>query len=67
MIQIFPEYFCFNHYNCQSREFWDNIKCKRGDSDNYLVRTPEMFDTVDINEVEDLGLYNQNLILFKDD
>ena len=59
-----PEYFINNHYCCQSQEFWNNVKCSRGDSDNYLQRTPADFYNYDINEEEDLGLYNQNIELF---
>jgi hypothetical protein len=53
-----------NHYNCQSREFWDTVKCTRGDADHYLVRNPEDFNRYDINELEDLELYNQNKDLY---
>jgi hypothetical protein len=63
-IQVYREYICFNHYNCQSLEFWKNVKCTRGDCDNYLIRTHEDFHSYDINEVEDLELYNQNAILY---
>ena len=59
-IRIYPEYFIMNHYNCQSREFWNNTKCSRGDSDNYKVRLPEEFDTYDFNETEDTELCEQN-------
>jgi len=58
------EYFCMNHYNCQSRSFWDTVKCTRGDADHYLVRKPEDFSRYDINEIEDLDLYNQNKELY---
>jgi hypothetical protein len=61
------DYFVINHYTCQSREFWNNVKCTRGDADNYLVRKCEDFTYYDLNEVEDLGLYNQNLILYEND
>ncbi len=54
-------YFINNHYCCQSLDFWNNIKCTRGDSDHYLTRTMDMFHTLDINEVEDLGLKNQSV------
>ena len=66
-IIINSEYFIMNHYCCQSVEFWNNIKCTRGDSDNYLVRTNEDFHQYDINEVEDLELYNQNLTLYENE
>ena len=59
-IIVFPEYFIFNHYNCQSREFWIQVKCSRGDSDDYVKRLPEHFELFDINEVEDKRLIEQN-------
>ena len=37
-------YIKLNHYICQSKEFWMNIKCTRGDADGYLVRNMELFD-----------------------
>jgi hypothetical protein len=49
-----------NHYCCQSREFWNTIKCTRGDSDNYRIRKEAHFTEVDFNDVEDNGLKNQN-------
>lgn len=52
-------YFITNHYCCQSRFFWDTIKCTRGDGDAYLERTPTDFDHWDKNDVEDLGLVEQ--------
>lgn len=52
-------YFINNHYNCQSLEFWQTIKCTRGDSDHYRIRTMEDFKAVDINEIEDIRLYLQ--------
>ena len=55
-----PEYFTLNHYSCQSKEYWLNIKCTRGDSDHYTIRTEEDFLIYDINEIEDLGLCEQN-------
>jgi len=59
-IIIHNNYFRFNHYNCQSKEFWNNIKCTRGDADNYRIRTMEDFNELDINEVEDNELREQN-------
>jgi hypothetical protein len=53
-------YFAMNHYNCQSLNHWTNIKCTRGDCDNYRVRTIEDFKIYDLNEVEDKELYEQN-------
>lgn len=56
-------YFILNHYNCQSKEFWLNVKCTRGDGDHYRVRTEEDFNHIDLNEVEDTGLLEQNKLL----
>lgn len=53
-------YFINNHYCCQSKNFWNTVKCTRGDGDHYTVRTFEDFNKVDINEVEDLRLKEQN-------
>jgi len=53
-------YFAMNHYNCQSLHHWINVKCSRGDGDNYRVRTIEEFKIYDLNEVEDKELYEQN-------
>jgi len=64
-IIIDPKYFIMNHYCCQSVEFWNNTKCTRGDSDNYLIRTYEDFHAYDTNDIEDLELYNQNLVLYE--
>jgi hypothetical protein len=57
---INTEYFINNHYCCQSKEFWENVKCTRGDSDSYKIRKNVDFDYFDVNEVEDFDLYNQN-------
>ena len=56
-------YFITNHYSCQSRTFWNEVKCVRGDSDNYRVRTSEDFDELDTNEIEDLRLKDQNSMI----
>jgi len=53
-------YFRLNHYCCQSFEFWRDVKCTRGDGDNYRVRTVEDFKVLDQNDVEDTGLIKQN-------
>jgi len=58
------QYFCLNHYCCQSRMYWDTVKCTRGDSDNYRVRKSEEFALVDLNEVEDTDLVQQNMPLY---
>jgi hypothetical protein len=54
------EYLILNHYSCQSRNFWRDVKCTRNDGDNYRTRTMEDFDVIDVNEVEDLRLAKQN-------
>jgi len=56
-----PEWFVLNHYCCQSKQFWNEIKCTRGDSDHYTKRTEADFDKYDLNQVEDLGLFQQNM------
>jgi hypothetical protein len=53
-------WFVLNHYCCQSREFWRDVKCKRGDADDYLVRTMADFEKYDLNDVEDTRLLGQN-------
>lgn len=53
-------YFVLNHYSCQSREFWETVKCTRGDGDHYRVRTMADFEELDQNDVEDLRLLEQN-------
>jgi hypothetical protein len=65
MCLIDSEYLRMNHYRCQSQEFWNTIKCTRGDSDNYCERTYDDFYQYDVNEIEELELYNQNKILYK--
>jgi hypothetical protein len=59
-IIIDPGYFLFNHYSCQSMEFWEKVKCTRGDGDAYLQRDMTRFHELDKNEVEDLRLWEQN-------
>lgn len=53
-------YLVLNHYNCQSEEFWREVKCKRGDSDHYRVRNMDDFRNIDVNEFEDKTLYEKN-------
>lgn len=57
---IDPSYFVFNHYSCQSLDFWQKVKCTRGDGDAYLQRDMARFHELDINEVEDVRLLEQN-------
>jgi hypothetical protein len=58
------KYFRLNHYCCQSREFWDTVKCSRGDSDECRKRTPGDFESADRNDVEDTSLLEQNMPLY---
>lgn len=55
-----PDWWRNNHYNCQSRDFWNTVKCVRGDSDHYRKRTPEHFASEDFSDIEDTGLLEQN-------
>ena len=57
---ISHDWFIYNHYNCQSVEFWQNVKCVRGDSNAYLQRNMDYFHSIDKNEIEDLRLWEQN-------
>jgi hypothetical protein len=59
-IIVDTSYFLFNHYSCQSMEFWEKVKCTRGDGDAYLQRDMERFHELDTNDVEDLQLWEQN-------
>jgi hypothetical protein len=53
-------YFMLNHYSCQSRNFWRDVKCTRNDCDNYRIRNMDGFAELDLNEVEDLRLAIQS-------
>jgi hypothetical protein len=53
-------WFILNHYCCQSRQFWLENKCTRGDADSYRVRTMDDFAPYDLNDVEDTRLLEQN-------
>ena len=54
------DFFLFNHYSCQSVEFWQNVKCTRGDGDAYIQRDMTRFYEIDVNDVEDTRLWEQN-------
>jgi hypothetical protein len=41
---IDSQYIRLNHYICQSKEFWINVKCTRGDADGYLQRDMKLFE-----------------------
>jgi hypothetical protein len=56
-------WFVLNHYCCQSREFWQNTKCTRGDADSYRVRTMKDFATYDLNDVKDTRPLEQNKLI----
>ena len=52
-----------NHYQCQSLNFWKNIKMTRGDADANLSddgRTLQIFKEQDLNDIDDFKLLNQN-------
>lgn len=54
-----------NHYNLQSLDFFINVKGTRGDVNNWfdhvkLQRNKDLFAEFDVNDFEDLRLYNQN-------
>jgi len=57
---LLNNYFRLNHYNCQSKQFWDTVKCVRGSGDFYKIRKPSDFIDLDFNEVEDRTLLLQN-------
>jgi hypothetical protein len=59
-IVINNQYLILNHYRIQSLDFWEKVKCSRGDADHYRVRTLDDFYLYDINQVEDKRLYEQN-------
>jgi hypothetical protein len=53
--------FALNHYCCQSLEFWNKVKCTRGDSDDFRKRVETDFNLVDFNDVEDTELLDRNI------
>jgi 5-bromo-4-chloroindolyl phosphate hydrolysis protein len=55
-IVLSEQYFVLNHYNCQSEEFWRNVKCTRGDVNEYKTRTIDDFAALDQNDVVDTRL-----------
>lgn len=63
-MKLGDNWFILNHYVLQSREFWETVKCTRGDADSFRNRTIQEFINSDLNEVEDLGLVMQNKPLY---
>ena len=59
-LRLGEPYFLMNHYSVQSLDFWNRVKCTRGDGDHYLERSMAHFAIYDVNEVEDLELWEQN-------
>lgn len=60
-----PPPLVINHYNLQSRDFYINVKGRRGDINNWfdhikLERDAQLFEQLDRNDVEDLRLFHQN-------
>lgn len=58
-------YIKLNHYICQSKEFWIQVKCTRGDADGYLKRDMDLFEHYNTyaNNEEDLELAKINFCL----
>jgi hypothetical protein len=52
--------FVLNHYSSQSYEYFVNKKCTRTDADQFKTLQASDFPEFDTNEVEDMGLYEQN-------
>jgi glycosyltransferase involved in cell wall biosynthesis len=63
--EVNPSDLVINHYCIQSQDFFMKVKSTRGDINNWfdhckLKRDLQYFEGYDINELEDLQLYNQN-------
>jgi hypothetical protein len=57
-----------NHYAIQSKQFWMNVKMTRGDVNYYYdscgwKRNVQLFEELDINDIEDTRLKHQNNIV----
>ncbi len=57
-------WFVLHHYRIQSLQFWREVKCTRGDIDEFIQRNDEHFYKYDINEVEDTSLFERNQHLY---
>jgi hypothetical protein len=66
---ISQDYIRLNHYICQSRELWLNVKCARGDADGYLQRSLEMFEGYESipDQIDDFELAELNKHLYTSD
>jgi len=56
-----------NHYQLQSREYWEKVKMNRGDVNHWFNGSPrgfDAYDNMDIGNIDDCRLYQQNLKLF---
>jgi hypothetical protein len=52
-----------NHYQLQSREYWQNVKMNRGDVNHWFkgsARDFEGYESMDVGDIEDLRLWEQN-------
>jgi len=52
-----------NHYQLQSREYWQNVKMNRGDVNHWFKGSPrdfEGYESMDVGDIEDLRLWEQN-------
>lgn len=55
-------YLKLNHYITQSKEFWIQTKCTRGDADGFLTRDMSLFDSYEAqgNDEDDFELARRN-------
>ena len=64
-VDVNPLALVINHYNIQSHDLYMKVKATRGDINNWydhenLIRDNERFKLYDVNDVEDLRLFEQN-------
>ena len=62
-ILLLDPHLTYNHYKWQSFHFWKNIKCTRGDGDNYITRLESDFSMFECNDIEDTELCEQNKLI----
>jgi len=57
-----------NHYQLQSKEYWQNVKMNRGDVNHWFKGSPrdfEGYDSMDVGDIEDFRLWEQNKEMYK--
>jgi hypothetical protein len=57
-----------NHYQLQSREYWQNVKMNRGDVNHWFKGSPrdfEGYESMDVGDIEDLRLWEQNREMYQ--